>query len=216
MRGAEYYTEPEFHKYLLSSARRELFPAAAWLSQLRWSHVNNLLDFGMGNGFWLPYFLEVLPEGAHIWGAECQEELIDVALQAKVRDSLTNFIPFYIERTEHPLLPDWIPEMDLIVCCCVLSTFADPTLAIHGVGRALTSAGSILVLDWEKCQAPSGPEEDQKVSRERMLYFIEDAGFKVRTTLRTNPFIYGLEIVPADDAKQVEAKAAASRATDLE
>ncbi len=217
MRGTAYYTEPAYHRYLLSNARRELFSAREWLAQIKWSGVENLLDFGMGNGFFLPSFAEVLGPAAHVWGAECQEELIDAALQMKVREGLERFIPFYIERTEHPLMPDWIPPMDLIFCSCVLSTFADPSLAIHGIGRALGPEGRIVILDWEKREAPSGPEVDQKVSRERMLYFVEDAGFRVKQTLRTNPYVYGVEIIPGEDAaRRGVAEAAAARATDLD
>ena len=217
MRGTAYYTEPEYHRYLLSNARQELFPAREWLAQIRWNGVSHLLDFGMGNGYFLPFFAESLGKEASIWGAECQEELIDVALQTKVRERLERFIPFYVERTEHPLIPDWIPQMDLIFCSCVLSTFADPVLAIHGIGRALEKEGRIVILDWEKKEAPSGPDVDQKISKERMLYFVEDAGYRVRQVLRTNPYVYGLEIVPGEDAAQRgQAQAAAARATDLE
>ena len=142
-----------------------------------------------------------LPEGAFLWGAECQEILIDQALQRKVRENISNFIPFYIERTEHPLMPDWIPPMDMILCSCVLSTFADPSLAIQGIARALGRAGFIILLDWEKMEAPSGPEADQKVSLDRMKYFIEDAGFEVNRMLKTNPFVYGMEIRPKFETK---------------
>ncbi|MBX7088476.1 MAG: class I SAM-dependent methyltransferase [Leptospirales bacterium] len=200
MRGRPYYEEPEYHHYLLSRDRKELFPHTL-LDQVSWEGLDNVLDFGMGNGYFLPPIMKRLPEGAFLWGAECQEILIDQALQRKVRENISNFIPFYIERTEHPLMPDWIPPMDMILCSCVLSTFADPSLAIQGIARALGRAGFIILLDWEKMEAPSGPEADQKVSLDRMKYFIEDAGFEVNRMLKTNPFVYGMEIRPKFETK---------------
>ncbi|MBI3395981.1 MAG: methyltransferase domain-containing protein [Spirochaetia bacterium] len=201
MRGLPYYEEPEYHTYLLSPARKELFPVDQILSQIRWQGVNDLLDFGMGNGYFLSGFYRYLPEGANIWGAECQEALIDHVLKLKATEEYPNLVPFYTERTEHPLLPDWIPEMDLVFCSCVLSTFADPSLALRGVSRSLKPDAAMIVIDWERNEAPSGPEVTQKVSQERMRFFIEDAGFKVVRTLKTNKHIYGLELMRNPDFK---------------
>ncbi len=205
MRGRPYYEEPEYHEYLLSRERRELFPADRLLSQLQWADVENLLDFGMGNGYFLPAFYRFIGEECQIWGAEAQEELIDEVLRLKVREDFDRFIPFYIERTEHPLLPDWIAPMDLIFCSCVLSTFADPALAIRGIGRSLKNDGRLVILDWEKIEAPSGPELAQKISKDRMTFFIEDAGYRITNSLRTNRYIYGLEIAKTEEQKEIDA-----------
>ena len=204
MRGLPYYEEPEYHKFLTSRARRELYPGDQILSQLRWENIEHMLDFGMGPAYFLPAFKAHLSEEAWIWGAECQEVLIDFVLSTKNKENITNFIPFFVERTEHPLLPDWIPPMDLIFCSCVLSTFADPALAIRGISRSLREDASIVIIDWEKVKAPAGPGIEQKVSRDRMTYFIEDAGFKVVRTLKTSKFVYGLEVLRNPDYESVQ------------
>lgn len=194
MRGLPYYEEPEYHKYLLSRQRKEIFPPDLILSQIPFSGVKNLLDFGMGNGYFLPWFIKSGDPDLFIWGAECQVALIDYVLHTKVKENYTSFIPFYVERNEHPLLPEWIPEMDMIFCSCVLSTFADPSLAIKGIARNLKFSGRLIVLDWEKTEAPSGPPVSQKVSKDRMLFFIEDAGFRVKKNIKINQWFYGFEL----------------------
>ena len=201
MRGLPYYEEESYHKYLLSRERKDLFTPEKILSQIQWSGVENLLDFGMGNGFFLPYLLKKLSGSGQIWGAECQELLIDYTLHVKVKDNLERFIPFYIERNEHPLLPEWLPPMDAIFCSCVLSTFADPSLALQGISRILKPGGRIIVLDWERVDSPSGPEMGQKVSSDRMLYFIEDAGLLVSNRLTINPYLYGMELIMGEKRK---------------
>ncbi len=206
MRGRPYYEEPEYHKYLLSAARKEIFPPDALISQIKWSGVQEFLDFGMGNGYFIPAFYRHMDKEARIWGAECQEILIDAVLRMKAKESLQNLIPFHTERTEHPLLPDWIPEMDLIFCSCVLSTFADPSLALRGVSRAMKPNASIIVIDWERVDAPSGPETGQKVSQERMKFFMEDAGFKVARNLKTNKYLYAFELVRDPDKYQAQTR----------
>lgn len=202
MRGTAYYEEPEYHAYLLSRERRDLFPPAGLLSQIKWEGVRELLDFGMGNGYYTPHFYKYVSADCNVWGAECQETLIDQVLQLKVKEGLERLIPFYLERTEHPLLPDWIPDMDMIFCACVLSTFADPALAIKGVGRAMKNEGRLILVDWEKTEAPSGPELQQKVSRDRMLFFVEDAGYRVVRQFKTNAYYYALELEKGEAARE--------------
>lgn len=193
MRGLPYYEEPEYHEYLLSPERKDLFPHEPILSQISWKGKENILDFGMGNGYFLPGICKYRATDAVIWGAECQELLIDTALQLKVKEAIDDFTPFYVERTEHPLLPDWIPEMDLVFCSCVLSTFADPSLAMRGISRIMHEQSVMIVIDWEKKEAPSGPGIEQKISKERMVYFSEDAGLQINRELKINEYVYGFE-----------------------
>ncbi|MCS7205192.1 MAG: class I SAM-dependent methyltransferase [Leptospiraceae bacterium] len=191
MRGLPYYENPEYHEFLLSHKRRELFPIDKIFSQIPLKGVQNLLDFGMGNGYFLNAFFEYGESDIFVWGAECQEVLIDFTLKRKVKENLKNFIPFHVEKTEHPLLPEWIPEMDMIFISCVLSTFANPTLGILGTGRILKKDGYFVILDWEKVELPVGPDIHQKVSSERMMVFIQEAGCQIVKKLQINPYVYG-------------------------
>lgn len=203
MRGRPYYEEPEYHDYLLSRERKDLFPPDHLLGQVDFAGVEELLDFGIGPGYFLQPLLRHAGPGARVWGVECQEVLIDACLRTKVKEDLEErFIPFFIERTEHPLLPDWIPYMDLIFCSCVLSTFADPTLALQGIGRACKSDGRIIVLDWEKVEAPSGPEIGQKISADRMSFFVEDAGYNIDRRLRAGEYLYMFELSKTEAARE--------------
>lgn len=202
MRGLPYYEEPEYHRYLLSPARRDLFPVEAILKEIDWTGVKEVLDFGMGNGYFLEALLRRVGPDGHVWGAECQETLIDYCLRKKVKENIEPFTPFYVERTEHPLLPDWIPMMDLVFCSCVLSTFADPTLPIKSVGRAMKPDGRIVILDWERVESPSGPELSQKMSVDRMKYCINEAGCRLVREWKTNPYLYGL--IVAKDPERFE------------
>lgn len=193
-RGLPFYEEETFQDYLLSRERLDLFPVEKILGQIQWKQLENMLDFGAGNGFFIPYFYRYKPADCRIWAAECQEELLDSLLQQKVKQGWEDFSAFYVERTEHPLLPDWIPPMDLVFCSLVLSTFADPALALSGLKRCLAQEARLIVLDWEKVDAPSGPEEKLKVSRSRMEYFFQDAGYRILRNLKINKYLYCYEL----------------------
>ena len=194
MRGLPYYEESDYHRSLLSPARRDLFPVDPILDAIEWRGNENVLDFGMGNGYFLSGLLRRTAPNGHVWGAESQELLIDYILRKKVKEEIERFTPFYVERTEHPLLPDWIPMMDIIFCSIVLSTFADPTLPIKSVGRAMKPAGKILIVDWERVEAPSGPALVQKMSLDRMKFCINEAGCRIMKEWKINPYLYGLVI----------------------
>ena len=73
-----------------------------------------------------------------------------------------------------------------------MSTFADPTLALRGIGRVLREDRPVVVIDWERRESPTGPELQQKVSRDRMEYFIDEAGYNIANRLRINEFVYGM------------------------
>lgn len=199
MRGLPYYEEEWYHQYLLSPERKEIYPVEVILNQISFRGIKNILDFGMGNGFLIPFLLNRMESDAHLWGTDCQEILIDETLYHKVKEGYERFTPFFNEKNEHPLLPEWLPELDLIFCSLVLSVFANPSLAIRGIGRSLSDKGRIVIIDWERMEAPSGPEITQKVSRDRMLYFIEEAGYNIIKHLKINSYFYGMEIVPDPD-----------------
>jgi ubiquinone/menaquinone biosynthesis C-methylase UbiE len=201
-RGLPFYEESEFHDYLISRERLEIFNATRILSQLNWKGVKDFLDFGAGPGFFIPHYYAHKNSDCHIWAAECQEVLLDYLLQQKIKQNWSDFSAFYVERTEHPLLPDWIPPMDLVFCSLVLSTFADPALALNGLRRSLSENASIVILDWEKMEAPSGPDESMKVSKSRMEYFIDDAGYKIVRNIKVNKYLYCFEIIP--DPERIE------------
>lgn len=204
MRGLSYYYEdPRYHEFLLSPQRRELFPVDKIFQQIPWKGVKNVLDFGMGNGYFLNAFFSFGESDIFVWGAECQEVLIDFTLKRKVKENIKNFIPFYVEKTEYPLLPEWIPEMDMVFASCVLSTFENPTTGILGTARVLKPEGLFVIIDWEKEVTPYGPDVSQKVSSERMLYCITEAGFKVIKKLEIHPAIYGF-LAKKDPEKYVD------------
>ncbi|MCB1174490.1 MAG: methyltransferase domain-containing protein [Leptospiraceae bacterium] len=190
MQGRTYYEDPEYLRYLLSRERHEIFSIQRILDPIDWQSVENLLDFGMGPGFFSAALLKRLPKDAWLWGSECQETLIDRMLKRRTDEGLERITLFHTERTEHPLLPDWIPDPDIIFCSCVMSTFADPSLAISGIGRKLKNDGYMYLLDWERIESPAGPPLVARVSSKRMQYSIEEAGFEVYNEIELNEWLY--------------------------
>lgn len=193
MHSGDYYKDPWYHEYLLSSERRNIFPYDKIFHGVDWGNITNLLDFGAGNGYYYPTFYKYLPNECKIWAGECQEELIDQILSRKVKGKWKRLTPFYIEHSEFPLIPDWLPPMDIAFCSCVLSTFANPSLAIEGISRCLVDHGRILIVDWHKKNTSNGPSIEEKIPPEKMISFLEKVCYSIIQRRDINDYVYLIE-----------------------
>ena len=94
-------------------------------------------------------------------------------------------------KTDRPIFPGWLPNFDLVWTRECLSTFPDPTLALESLQEIMTGNGHIVIIDWEKMESPIGPDEGQKISKERMGYFISEAHFDVVQEIPISEYHYG-------------------------
>lgn len=93
----------------MSSKRREICPPELIFQNFKFTEVQNLVDFGAGLGFYITEFRKILPKDSWIWPCECQHDLIDQILKRKIEENIPNMTPFFMDRSDHPLLPEWIP-----------------------------------------------------------------------------------------------------------
>ncbi|WCL48448.1 class I SAM-dependent methyltransferase [Leptospira sp. GIMC2001] len=195
MAELEYYENIEYQNFLLSSKRREICPPEAIFDNFKFNGVENLVDFGAGKGFFIPEFRKVLSKEAWIWAAECQQELLDHILKRKIEENIPNLTPFFIERSDHPLLPEWIPQPDLVFSSLCLSTFPNPGLAMDGLIRSMRPGGRLIILDWNKHEYDIGPRINDKISQDKMMFLAEDYKLKITKHMRIKEYFYILEVV---------------------
>ncbi|EMJ61400.1 MULTISPECIES: hypothetical protein [Leptospira] len=199
MSDLDYYENPEYQNFLISSKRRELTPPEVVFKHFSLKEVVNLVDFGMGLGYFTLELKKQLPKDAWIWGGECQQDLIDEVLHWKNRDEISNFTPFFIEKSDHPLLPEWIPTPDAVFASLVLSTFPDPGLAMDGLIRSIKRGGKLIVLDWVKNEYAIGPKINDKISLDKMKFLAELYHLDVVKNIRVSEYVYGLEVIAGKD-----------------
>ncbi len=190
----EYYYDPEYQNFLLSSRRRDLTPAEVVFKHFSLKDVQNIVDFGMGLGFWTESLLKSIHKEGWVWGAECNQDFLDEVLHWKNREDISRFTPFYMEKADRPLLPEWIPVPDVVFASLVLSTFADPGQAMDGLIRSMKKGGRLIVLDWVKNEYPIGPRINDKISLDKMKFLAELYKLEVVKTVRVSENVYGLEI----------------------
>jgi SAM-dependent methyltransferase len=184
MRGETYYFDDDFIDFLDSRRRKKLFNLSLITDPLKglFQKSKHILDFGCGTGNFPFTIVDNLHNDNSIFACECQERMIDIILKKKVElgiriDAIT---PFYAAKTDRPIFPGWLPKFDLIWTQECLCTFPNPTLALDSFREILKRDGYIVIIDWEKIESPIGPEESQKVSKERMEYFIKEAFFDIK------------------------------------
>lgn len=183
MRGEEYYLAEDFPEYLDSPERLRQFDLTEIFEVLgpALERSENILDFGCGTGQFCFRLVDQLPEGHSIFACDSQERMLDIVLKRKVdlglrTDALT---AFHMVKTDRPVFPGWLPRFAFIWTMDCLSTFPDPSLPLIVFQEILTDEGYLLIIDMEKKEAPLGPGEDQKISRDRMEFFIKEAGYQV-------------------------------------
>ena len=197
----DYYEDGKYQDFLMTSRRKALTPPEKMLMQVPLAEAMNVVDFGMGKGFFTTYLLKKMNKSAHLWGVEYQEELIDHVLKRKIDEKLDNFTALHIDKTDHPLIPNWIPVPDIIFSAFCLSTFPDPGLAMDGLIRSLKEGGKLYVFDWSKVEFSEGPAIKDKISVDKMKYLAELYKLEVTNTIPVNEFCYGLEIKAGADFK---------------
>ncbi len=199
MSDLEYYESMKYQEFLLSSARREICQPTTIFESIKIDKVQNLVDFGVGLGFFIPYIFKYLPKDAWVWAVDYQQDLIDLLLQRKIKEEIERFTPFYLDKSDHPILPDWIPTPELIFSSMCLSTFADPGLAMDGLIRSMKPGGRLIIVDWVKTEYKHGPLMKDKISLDKMKFLAEDYKLDVVKTLRVSEFVYALEVVASSE-----------------
>lgn len=199
MAELEYYESDSYQTFLLSSKRRDIYPAEAIFDQFSFRSVENLVDFGSGRGFFLNEFPKVMSNSSWVWAADCQQEVLDYLLKRKIDEGITRMTPFHIERSDHPLLPEWIPVPDLIFSSLCLSTFPDPGLAMDGLIRSMRPGGRLIVVDWNKTDYEYGPRVSEKISLDKMIFLAEDYKLKVTKQIKLRELFYAFEVVAGKD-----------------
>ncbi|MCG9876706.1 MAG: class I SAM-dependent methyltransferase [Leptospiraceae bacterium] len=199
MAETEYFESEDYQNFLLSSQRREICPPELIFENFKISEVENLVDFGCGKGFYLQDFRRILRKESWIWPCECQHDLIDFILKRKIDESIHNLTPFYMDRSDHPLLPEWIPTPDLIFTSLCLSTFPNPGLAMDGLIRSMNPGGRLIIVDWNKHEYNFGPRINDKVSQDKMVFLAEDYKLKVIKQVRIKELFYAIEVVASAD-----------------
>ncbi len=200
MSDLEYYESMKYQEFLLSSVRKEICQPNVIFENLKINKVENLVDFGVGLGFFIPYFFKYLPKESWVWTADYQQDLIDLLLQKKIKEEIDRFTPFYIDKSDHPILPDWVPTPDLIFSSMCLSTFADPGLAMDGLIRSMKQGGRLIVVDWVKVEYKhGGPLLKDKISLDKMKFLAEEYKLNIVKTLRVSEFVYAMELTAGSE-----------------
>jgi ubiquinone/menaquinone biosynthesis C-methylase UbiE len=188
----EYYEDIRYQEFLLTSRRKAIFPVDKLLREFDIKDAQNVVDFGMGLGFFVPFLQQKMNKEAWLWGVECQQDLIDLVLKKRVQNNIKNFSAVFLDRTEHPLLPQWIPMPDAVFASLSLSTFANPGLAMDGLVRSMKPGGKLIVVDWAKTEYAEGPPIREKVSFDKMKYLAELYNLNILHSFVISEFFYGL------------------------
>jgi|GEM_PF-802600 len=198
MAELEYFRNQSYQEFLLSSARKNLLAPDLVFSYFDWKNPENLVDFGCGLGFYLTEFAKHLPN-TWIWAGDCQQDLLDQILRRKWMEELEKVTTFFVERSDHPLLPDWIPNANITFASLSLATFPNPGLAMDGLIRSMMPDGRLFLEEYSKLDTSFGPSINDKISIDKMKFLAEEFKLRVVKADKLNEFFYAMEVVASKE-----------------
>ena len=77
----EYYEDIAFQEFLLTSRRKQFCNPEKIMDAISLKNAKNIVDFGMGLGYFIPFLQQKMESEAWLWGVECQAELIDICIK---------------------------------------------------------------------------------------------------------------------------------------
>ncbi len=128
-------------------------------------------DVGCGPGFFTVPAAGIVGEQGKVYAIDISEEML---FELDKRDPPPNVVLVKSAEAEIPL-DDVVVDMALI--SYVLHEAEDAVAFLKEVGRILTDGAILLILDWKKLVEDKGPPVQDRLTEERVLELLEEAGF---------------------------------------
>lgn len=172
---------------LLSEDRARLLPAEVVLDKLELSRGQQLVDIGVGPGF---FAIPAAERGAIVYGVDVEPKMLEM-LQARAAEQ-------GLQDNVHPVLSDAqaiaIADgvSDRVLYAFVLHEVASRPDALKEVARMLKAAGRVMILEWRPIATEFGPPLHERLQESEVAQELEQAGFQVLETWYPNDQHYAV------------------------
>jgi len=141
-----------------------------------------IADIGAGTGYFARRF--ALHAGK-VYAVDIDEKLLAIA----GRDAPAN-LTTVLAAPDDPRLPE--RSVDIVFFCDVLHHIENRASYYRKLARILKPGGRIVVIDFYEKSLPVGPPPSMKLSSEKVIAELRDAGFALVKRLDTLPYQYYL------------------------
>jgi len=172
----------EYAKVLEDPSRDEWQKPHEVVMALDLKSTDAIADIGAGTGYFARRF--ALHAGK-VYAVDIDEKLLAIA----GRDAPAN-LTTVLAAPDDPRLPE--RSVDIIFFCDVLHHIENRAWYYRKLARILKPGGRIVVIDFYEKSLPVGPPPSMKLSSEKVIAELRDAGFALVKRLDTLPYQYYL------------------------
>ncbi|MCF6348206.1 MAG: class I SAM-dependent methyltransferase [Flavobacteriaceae bacterium] len=146
-----------------------------------------ILDIGAGSGY---FSIRLAKKGAYVIAGDVDDEFLNYIKERVEKEHLDSLIEVRKLPYDSPVLKE--EEVDKVLIVNTYHHIEDRSVYFAKVLKGLKQDGELIVIDFFKKDLPIGPPADHKISKEKVLEELKQAGFKdfeVNTELLEMQFI---------------------------
>ncbi len=174
--------------FLLSEERRKWQDPEKILDIVNPPRDGIMVDLGCGPGFFtLPAAVRMGGKGTMI-GIDASPKLLSICSQRLAESKGARADLILLELDE--MIPFMDGSVDFVLLANVLHDFQKPEALLGEAGRVLKSGGRIVNIDWKKEEQEFGPPHEIRLSLEKSIKMLSNAGFSTQSTPDIGPYHY--------------------------
>lgn len=162
---------------LLSEAREAALEPAKLLRKLGLRAGDTMADIGCGPGFFALPAARIVGQNGIVLAGDIQGEMLTAVRSRAHEAGLRNVRVVKTSETEIPLPAE---AFDFVLLAFVLNELEHRATFLHRAARMLKPTGRVVVLEWERAEAPSGPPLEDRIARDELEADALAAGLRVK------------------------------------
>ncbi|MEZ0343660.1 MAG: class I SAM-dependent methyltransferase [Caldimicrobium sp.] len=181
--------DPKKIEKLEDPKRLKIFNPDILFKELGLNNFKNILDFGVGSGFYLPYLAKILKPEGKIYAIDLQKELLEYAKNKSEKFKLSEKIEFLLVK-EKEALPFSENFFDFVYLAFTFHELDNPDFTLREIKRILIPGGKLLLIDWNKKERDMGPPPSEVFDYEEIENHLMASNLKILKTFKNHPYVF--------------------------
>jgi ubiquinone/menaquinone biosynthesis C-methylase UbiE len=149
-------------------------------------------DFGAGSGFYTMAIAKAVAPGGKVFAVDIQKDLLQKLKKGAQQNNLTNLDIIWgdLEHLGGTKLRE--SSLDAVTASNLFFQIQNKDALCLEIKRILRPNGRVLVIDWVSSFGGIGPQEKDVVTKDKMISFFQDHGFRLDKEISAGAQHYGL------------------------
>lgn len=152
---------------------------------------SRVADIGAATGYFPIRFARAAPKGV-IYGLDIEPTLVNYLNLRAHDEGLTNLISL-VCKTDDPGIPE---PVDLVFVCDTYHHIGDRVAYFSRLKKSLRAGGRLAIVDFKKGDFPVGPKDPAKISPDKVVAELNEAGYRLVKQDDDLPYQYLLLLEP--------------------